>query len=209
MLISTDNIHARRFVIEEIQPSIVYPSLFSLSAPVGQNADETPELVKRFRHELVFVDSTTAHYQELIAKIYARSGPDRPIAIKLLDSASDGIKQITSALSGETGIVAIHLVSHGANRTLELGSSRFTINSLADNAAQIATWGQALVPSADFLIYNCDLGNIDNCIVLVDALSRLTTAQAAGMEDATRHASMVGDSELEYQQHNWDHLLEG
>ena len=57
--------------------------------------------------EVVFVDPTVPNYQDLL------SGMDLNIEVIVLDGGQDGIEQIASALTGRTGIDAIHIISHG------------------------------------------------------------------------------------------------
>ena len=72
------------------------------------------------RTEVVFVDPTVPNYQELL------SGMDPNIEVIMLDGGQDGIEQMAGALAGRTGIDAIHMISHGAEGQLQLGTGTLT-----------------------------------------------------------------------------------
>ena len=54
------------------------------------------------------MDPTVPNYHTLLA------GMDPNIEVIMLDGGRDGMEQIASALSGRTGIDAIHIISHGS-----------------------------------------------------------------------------------------------
>ena len=68
------------------------------------------------RQELVFIDTSVGDYQTLI------EGIDTNAEIILLDSTKDGIEQIAEVLEGRSDIDAIHIVSHGNEGELQLGT---------------------------------------------------------------------------------------
>ena len=53
-------------------------------------------------------------------------GIDPNADVILLDSTRDGVEQMAEALSGRTDIDAIHIVSHGNQAELFLGTSHLT-----------------------------------------------------------------------------------
>jgi Domain of unknown function (DUF4347) len=63
---------------------------------------------------LLFVDSGVGDYQQIVAS--AESGTE----VHLLDGRRDAIGQITDVLRGRSGISALHILSHGANGSLQL-----------------------------------------------------------------------------------------
>ena len=133
----------------------------------------------------------------------------------------DGIKQISSVLSGQTDLSAVHLISHGAGGEVQLGANTLNFDSLLKNAAQIKGWGQSFADGADLLIYGCDVAQNADGKALVDALSRLTGADVAASENLTGAAAQGADWNLEYHegaiqtqlavsyatQLNWDYVL--
>ncbi|MFZ3012900.1 MAG: DUF4347 domain-containing protein, partial [Nitrospira sp.] len=101
--------------------------------------------------EVVFVDPTVPDYQSLIAGM----GPN--VQIVMLDGSQDGMEQIAAALSGRSGIDAIHIISHGAEGQLSLGTGTLTQASMTGQYAdELATIKQALSEQADILVYGCE-----------------------------------------------------
>ncbi len=93
------------------------------------------------------------------------------------------------ALSTRKDITAVHIIGHGADGAVELGKDTLNFESLLENATQIKSWGNALAPGADLLIYGCDVAQHADGRALVDALSRLTGADVSASEDLTGQRS--------------------
>ncbi|MDX1428668.1 MAG: DUF4347 domain-containing protein, partial [Rhodothermales bacterium] len=149
------------------------------------------------RAELVFVDSRAPNYQQLVQDLMRASAEGRAIEVVVLDAGRDGVEQISEALSARRGIGAVHLVSHGAEGELRLGSSELNARTLSGYREAIAGWQASLGDEADLLIYGCDFaGNADG-LAMVDALAKLTGADVAASADRTGAASQGGDWELE------------
>jgi Domain of unknown function (DUF4347)/Bacterial cadherin-like domain len=150
------------------------------------------------RHELVFVETNTPHYEELVGGIQAHSHNERNIEVILLDPSGDGVAQISSILSRRTDVSAVHLIAHGADGQVQLGAATLNFDSLLKNAAKIKAWGQALSGDADFLIYGCNVAQAADGKALIDALARLTGADVAASEDLTGSKQLGGNWALEY-----------
>ncbi|WP_051158475.1 DUF4347 domain-containing protein [Nodosilinea nodulosa] len=114
--------------------------------------------------------------------------------IVFLDSASDGIEQITAALRSVTDLDSIHIVSHGEAGSLQLGSTTLSGDSLNAYGASLGSWRSALSPSADILLYGCGVGSGIGGRSFMDRLSNLTGADVAASDDITGAA---GDWDLE------------
>ncbi|HEY7759918.1 MAG TPA: DUF2341 domain-containing protein, partial [Burkholderiales bacterium] len=206
---------SRRPVLETIEPRILYSADFSPglldAAPLTASSEEraldisgefaqatAPDVQQRRRDtEIVFVDVTTPDYDQLVQDIRARGG-EREIEVVVLDVRKDGVKQITNTLTEREGVSALHIISHGADGSIQLGKTSLTFDSLLKNASQIKRWGQALTQEADLLIYGCDVAASAEGKSLIQALSRLTGADVAASDDATGAAEQGGDWELEY-----------
>ncbi|MEQ1680379.1 MAG: DUF4347 domain-containing protein, partial [Nitrospira sp.] len=101
--------------------------------------------------EVVFVDPTVPNYQELLG------GLDPNIEVIMLTGGQDGMEQMAAALSGRTGIDAIHIISHGAEGQLQLGTGTLTLESMSGQYAdELAAIRQSLSESADLLVYGCN-----------------------------------------------------
>ena len=110
----------------------------------------------------------------------------------------DGIEQISAALSKFHDIDAVHIVSHGTDGAVHLGSTTLTQKTLGFYSPQIAAWGSALTADADLLIYGCDLAATRDGEQLVESLSILSGADVAASQDLTGHADLGGDWHLEF-----------
>ncbi len=167
-----------------LAPVMVLPAAESGAGPV--------------HHEVLFVDPRTPDYQALLDGLDHTSG-DRTIDVFLLDTARDGVDQISQALAGYTQIDALHIVSHGSQGGVLLGDTWLTERDLADYAKAVAGWHDHLAAGADLLLYGCDLAGSADGRALVDDLAHLTGADVAASVDPTGQAQLGGNWELEYQ----------
>ncbi|MDR4503110.1 MAG: DUF4347 domain-containing protein [Nitrospirales bacterium] len=144
------------------------------------------------RQEIVFIDTRVNDYQTLIKNI------DPNAEIVLLDPTLDGIWQITDALRDREGVDALHIVSHGEQAHLQVGTSSLTIDSMNGNYHEaLATIGQALSEEADLLIYGCSFGEGEVGQAAAVRLAELTGADIAASNDLTGNAELGGDWDLE------------
>ncbi|HUU74194.1 MAG TPA: DUF2341 domain-containing protein, partial [Burkholderiales bacterium] len=147
---------------------------------------------------VIFVDTETPDYQQLIDQIVLDSHQPDEIDIVLIDADRNGVDQISSFLFNQSDLSSVHIVSHGSDATVRLGQGVLDADFISENAGQISQWGDAFAPDADLLIYGCDVAGSDEGRALVDALARLTGADVAASDDLTGHAQLGGDWELEY-----------
>ena len=111
---------------------------FSLQPDSGgmqQADDNTAE-----RREVIFVDSGVDDYQQLIDDIESQLEKGRQFDIVNLDSDSDGIDQISAYLRQHEGIDAVHVVSHGSQDAVKLGSVWLAPDKLDAYADAIEGW---------------------------------------------------------------------
>ncbi len=143
--------------------------------------------------EVVFVDPTVPNYLELL------NGMDPNIEVIMLDGEADGIEQIASALSGRTGIDAIHIISHGTEGQLSLGTGTLTTDSMTgEYADELAVIKQSLSEQADLLVYGCDFAEGEAGQEATRLLSELTGADVAASTDDTGYAELGGDWDFEF-----------
>jgi Ca2+-binding RTX toxin-like protein len=150
------------------------------------------------RHELVFIDTATPSYRELLDDILANGQTDREVEVVTLDSAADGLKQISIILGERHDIDAVHIVSHGGDGTIQLGSRSLSVDMLDDSIRDISSWGNALSQDADLLLYGCNLAAGEDGQVLLSKLASLTGADVAASDDLTGNSNLGGDWTLEY-----------
>jgi hypothetical protein len=168
------------------------------------------------RQEIVFVSSSVREYQKLV------DGISPNVEVHILDSSRDGVEQMSEVLAGRTGIDAIHLIGHGTEGEMELGSSLLTQTSIGTQyAEQFEQISRTLSADADILIYGCNFGQGEAGQAAVQSLALLTGADVAASTDATGHVELGGNWNLETQtgsieselaidqaaQDNWSDLL--
>lgn len=145
------------------------------------------------RQEIVFVSPSVRDYQHLL------DGISPNVEVFVLDPARDGVEQIAQTLADRTGVDAVHLISHGTEGRLDLGTARLTVNSMTgEHAEDLAVIAQALSTNADLLIYGCNFGQGDQGAEAALKLAQLTGADVAASTDDTGHSSLGGDWDLEF-----------
>ena len=170
-----------------------------LSEPLPEDDDEnviSPLTEGSTRLELVFIDSATPDYQVLLDDLLVQSGANRQIDVVMLDADRDGIEQITETLQGYQDVNAIHIISHGDDGTVGLGSTQFSASNLSTYQQQLQSWNLYLDVDADILIYGCNLAESASGQSLIDQISTLTGADIAASDDLTGHSNLGGDWKL-------------
>ncbi len=146
------------------------------------------------RNEIVFVISNVADYQTLL------DGVNPGAEVHVLDAARDGLAQMVQILAGRSGIDAIHVVSHGSEGALGLGTSNLTGQNLQNYAAELTTIGAALTADADILLYGCSVAAGSAGEAFINELAQATQADIAASTDTTGAANKGGNWVLEHGQ---------
>ncbi|MEK0183471.1 DUF4347 domain-containing protein [Microcoleus anatoxicus] len=102
---------------------------------------------------IAFIDSKVEDYQSLIAGV--KPGTE----VVILDANRDAIEQITEILGDRKNIDSIHIISHGAPGSLQLGKTRFSETNLETYSEQLQQWRSAFTDNADILIYGCNVAS--------------------------------------------------
>ncbi|MCR9201254.1 MAG: DUF2341 domain-containing protein [Planctomycetaceae bacterium] len=157
---------------------------------VAQNDQQSTDL-QQTRTELVVVDPSADDHEQLVADLQAQT--DRHFEILVLDPHTDGIAQITDRLQGLQDVSAVHLVSHGEEGEILLGTSVLSQRTIDRYAAELVTWQGALTADADLLIYGCDLAGSEDGIALTESLNALLGTDVAASTDDTGNAALGGD----------------
>ncbi len=146
------------------------------------------------KKEVVLVDTSLVDYKTLEAGI--REG----VGIVEFDGSKDGLAQIAAWASTQSGLDAIHILSHGSQGTLSLGTAQLNEAALADAStqAELAQLGQALSADGDLLLYGCDVATNLQGQRFINDLASATGADVAASSDATGNAARGGDWTLEY-----------
>ncbi|HEX5065660.1 MAG TPA: cadherin domain-containing protein, partial [Myxococcota bacterium] len=166
-------------------------------APAAELSTLATAAENAVRHELVLIDGNVADRDSLLADLRASAGPDRELEVLVLDAGRDGIGQITDILRERSGLDAVHVIAHGSDGVLQLGSTRLESESLAARRDAVASWGDALSSDADLLLYGCDLAGGERGEALLQGLAELTGADVAASTDVTGSALYGADWELE------------
>lgn len=167
-------------------------SLDGLGAVLAANDDAAGA-----RREIVFVDAGVDDYSAFIDSL-RRNADDSEISVVVLERDRDGIAQMDAVLAGATDIDAVHVISHGSERGVQLGSTWLSDDSLATYAATISGWQDAFNSGADFLFYGCNLAGSTDGRALVDGIADLTGTDVAASIDLTGNVVLGGDWDLEY-----------
>jgi hypothetical protein len=104
---------------------------------------------------------------------------------------------MNTQLQGRSGIDAIHIISHGSQGALYLGSTLLNSSNLADYQCQLASIGSALTETGDILLYGCNVAQGDVGLQFIGSLAQATGADVTASEDATGAAALGGDWVLE------------
>lgn len=139
----------------------------------------------------VFIDARVADIEGLIAELAT------DVRVVVLDPARDGVAQIAAALAGTTDLDSIHIVSHGTEGTLYLGSTIFTAESMDGCREALAQIGAALAEDGDLLLYGCEAGASAGGQSFIEELALYTDADVAASSDPTGSHSAGGDWTLE------------
>jgi hypothetical protein len=163
---------------------------------LGSSLEDSSQTIREF----VFIDESAFDSDQLIADLEDQIASGRAIGFAVLDGSRDGVEQISEVLASlsENDLDAIHIVSHGTDGAVRLGSTWLQASSLSGHAGAIATWGGVLGTDGDILIYGCDLASNSGGELLVESIAALTGADVAASTDDTGSALLGGDWELEY-----------
>ena len=102
-----------------------------------------------WRHELIIVDGATPDHRQLVEDLLRQRTDASQIELVVLDSSRGGVEQISEILSNYADLDAVHLVSHGTDGALNLGSGWLTSGNMDAYSNQISQWGEALSDDAD------------------------------------------------------------
>ncbi len=148
--------------------------------------------------EVVFVDAGVEDAQTLLDGLRGDDQGETQWLVVELSADEDGVEQITRELSRLDGVDAVHILSHGDGKGIQLGNTRLDVDTATGYASDIASWADSLDADADLLIYGCDLASTVEGRDLIDSIGALCDCDVAASDDATGTESLGGDWELEY-----------
>jgi Ca2+-binding RTX toxin-like protein len=135
---------------------------------------------------VVFVDAGVDNYHQLVDGVIPTA------EVFVLDTAADGIEQISQVLQQRQDVDAVHIVSHGAPGCLYLGNTQLSLDTFNRYATQLQQWDVA-----NLLLYGCNVAAGDAGAEFVAKLQALTGAEIAASKSLTGSAAKGGNWELE------------
>ena len=182
------------------------------AAPERGQADMIEAAPPEGGREIVFIDTAVADYRQLVEAWKGRG------EIVLIDRNADGLDQVRAALAGRSDVTAIHIVSHGSEGVLNLGTTRIDAAAIDGRlASTLGAIGRSLTADGDILLYGCDFAEGTDGAHALQRFAAATGADVAASTDATGIASRGGDWDLEARAGlieaagldggGWDHLL--
>jgi len=145
---------------------------------------------------IAFIDTQVENYQSLIAGV--KPGTE----VVVLDGNRDAIDQITQILRDRTNIDSIHIISHGAPGSLQLGDVRVSLDDIEGDRHSLQQWFSQRTDSTGknrphILLYGCSVAAGQTGKAFVKRLSELTGAFVAASQNLTGSVAKGGDWELE------------
>jgi len=134
--------------------------------------------------EVIFIDTSINDWQTL-----ADGAP--------LDSSSDGLAQMAEWAEGKVGYTAIHILSHGSQGQVQLGTASLNDDTLSDYSEALAQIGQSLTEDGDILLYGCEVASDQTGVDFIGKLARSSGADIAASDDLTGAQAKYGDWQLE------------
>jgi hypothetical protein len=122
---------------------------------------------------IVFIDSRVNDYQTLM------EGLPQSSEVYIVDGNSDGLAQIVARLQGRTDIDALHIISHGSQAMVQLGSTVLDSANLSTYASQLKDIGRALTDTGDILLYGCNVAQGELGQAFITQLAQVTGADVA------------------------------
>ncbi|WP_172187647.1 DUF4347 domain-containing protein, partial [Microcoleus asticus] len=139
----------------------------------------------------MIVDSRVENYEQLIGGIKAGT------EVFVLNQTRRAIEQITEILGQRSSITSLHIVSHGREAAVEIGSTELNIDNLETYSHQLQQWGKALSESGSILLYGCNIAAGESGLKFIQKLGELTGANIAASNNLTGSAALGGDWKLE------------
>ena len=102
-------------------------------------------------NQVVFIDSQIQDADKLIAGLSPNT------SIYRLSAGRDGVAQISEILEQHRNLEAVHIVSHGSEGSLQLGSSTLSIDTLDRYRQDLTGWSNALSKGGDLLFFGCNV----------------------------------------------------
>ncbi len=150
-----------------------------------------PAAAANDRHEMAFIEDNVADYQVLV------DGVKQGTEVHVLDAGKNGLAQIAGILYGRSGIDAIHIISHGAQGSLFLGSDVLSAESLERYRPELRKIGASIRNGGEILLYGCDIAAPGKGERFVERLAGITGKRVEASSNPTGSNVLGGDWVLE------------
>lgn len=197
----------QRPIVEVLEPKLLYSADL---APLAMGADsvgliDNPVATQNVQalthgtatHEVVFIDASVPELGALQRDFAAQQATGRDIEVIVIRSDEDGLARISEVLQAQQNVAAVHLISHGSDGQVQLGSTVLDAQTLLQRASDVAQWGSAFSADGDLLIYGCDVAQSSSGRAFLQDLAALTGADVAASNDSTGQQALGGDWVLE------------
>jgi hypothetical protein len=142
------------------------------------------------RHEIVFVSENVDGYEQIVESILVEENEYRQIDLIVLDRELDGVEQIGVFLGTSGKVDVVHIISHGIDGAVNLGSAWLCHDTLENYAGIIGAWQDSLTEGASVLLYGCNLAETEEGREFVENFSQLAGVDVAvGMMEPVFTAS--------------------
>lgn len=146
-----------------------------------------PDIRFSARSQIVFIDAAVSDPARLCAGL----APDMEVV--MLQSTTDGLRQIAAALADRAGLTSLHLISHGTPGALLLAGARIDLASLPGYAQELRTITDAMVEDAQWLIYGCEVAQGEVGRRFINALGQQTGLRVAVASHRAGAAELGGE----------------
>ncbi|HCL87312.1 MAG TPA: hypothetical protein DIC45_12660, partial [Comamonadaceae bacterium] len=140
--------------------------------------------------DIIFIDSRVQDAATLL------KGLPPGAELVYLKAGEDGLQQMAAALGERGDVGAVHVLAHGSEGQLWLGSTFLdqAVLQRPEVQAQLATLGLGLTADGDLMVYACDMARGEAGAQFAADLAALTDADVAASSNRT---GARGDWELE------------
>jgi len=167
------------------------PQPRSLDPLTGLGLESQSSAMPEAADELLILDAGVEEPERLLEGL--RPG----VEVVRLSGDRDGIAQISEALASRSGLRAVHVMAHGDEGLMSLGTAVLDAEYLAKASEELRGWGRSIKPGGDVLLYACNLAAGAKGIDFVRSLSEWIGADVAASDDPTGHTALGGDWDLE------------
>src|SRR5215475_4868785 len=138
------------------------------------------------RFEILFVDPAVPDVDGILASL--RMG----VEVVVLDSAVRPARQIAAALAAHQELATVHVIAHGTPGRVSFAGGDWCLETLPEDADDLAAIGAALGANGDLRLWSCHTGAGAIGGAFIAALARATGAQISAATGFIGAAALGG-----------------